>query len=143
MGEPMALNLVRSGNRLTVWNRTTDRCAALAQAGAQVADSPSNLFAACEIVFLMLVDGCAMDHVLGRGTAQFRRNVAGKTIVNTATVSPRYSKELEADIRAAGGAYVEAPVSGSRKPAEAGQLVAMLAGDASTVANVEPLLGSL
>jgi 3-hydroxyisobutyrate dehydrogenase len=143
MGEPMALNLVRSGNRLTVWNRTTDRCAALAQAGAQVAESPSNLFAACEIVFLMLVDGCAMDHVLGRGTAQFRRNVAGKTIVNTATVSPRYSKELEADIRAAGGAYVEAPVSGSRKPAEAGQLVAMLAGDASTVANVEPLLGSL
>jgi 3-hydroxyisobutyrate dehydrogenase-like beta-hydroxyacid dehydrogenase len=52
------------------------------------------------------------------------------------TTSPAYSRELEADIRCVGGYYVEAPVSGSRKPAEAGQLVAMLAGDADAVAKV-------
>ncbi len=51
-----------------------------------------------------------------------------------------YSKEFEADIRAAGGAYVEAPVSGSRKPAEAGELVAMLAGEDAVVDAVAPLL---
>jgi 3-hydroxyisobutyrate dehydrogenase len=49
-------------------------------------------------------------------------------------------RELEADIRAVGGHYVEAPVSGSRKPAEAGQLVAMLAGDADAIADARPLL---
>lgn len=143
MGEPMALNLVRRFGRLTVWNRTRERCAVLADAGAAVADSPAALCAASEVVFLMLIDGRAMDEVLGRGTPQFQRNVAGRTIVNTATVSPRDSKALEADIRAAGGDYVEAPVSGSRKPAEQGQLVAMLAGDAAAVARVEPLFAPM
>jgi hypothetical protein len=56
------------------------------------------------------------------------------------TTSPAYSRELEADIRSVGGYYVEAPVSGSRKPAEASQLVAMLAGDADATANARPLL---
>src|SRR5438874_11166434 len=56
------------------------------------------------------------------------------------TTSPAYSRELEADIRSVGGHYVEAPVSGSRKPAEAGQLVALLAGDADAIADVRPLL---
>lgn len=143
MGEPMALNLVRRFGRLTVWNRTRERCASLADAGAVVAASPSALCEASEVVFLMLIDGRAMDEALGRGTAAFTRNVAGRTIVNTATVSPRYSKALEADIRAAGGDYVEAPVSGSRKPAEQGQLVAMLAGDPAAVARVEPLFAPL
>lgn len=143
MGEPMARNLVRRFGRLAVWNRTPERCAALADAGARVATSAAALCEASEVVFLMLIDGRAMDEALGRGTDQFRRNVAGRIIVNTATVGPRYSKGLDADIRAAGGAYVEAPVSGSRKPAEEGQLVAMLAGDASAVARVEPLFAPM
>lgn len=143
MGEPMALNLVRRFGRLMVWNRSPHRCLALADAGAEVADSPAALFAACEIIVLMLIDGRAMDDVLGRGTEQFRANVAGRTIVSSATVSPHYSKVLDADIRAAGGSYVEAPVSGSRKPAELGQLVAMLAGDESAIARVQPLLAPM
>jgi 3-hydroxyisobutyrate dehydrogenase len=56
------------------------------------------------------------------------------------TTSPEYSRGLEGDVLAAGGAYVEAPVSGSRKPAESGQLVAMLAGDPVSVETVRPLL---
>jgi 3-hydroxyisobutyrate dehydrogenase len=59
------------------------------------------------------------------------------------TTSPAYSRGLEADIRSAGGHYVEAPVSGSRKPAEAGQLVAMLAGAADTVETVRPMLAPM
>jgi 3-hydroxyisobutyrate dehydrogenase len=69
--------------------------------------------------------------------------VAGRTVINTATVSPVYSKALEADIRAVGGHYVEAPVSGSRTPAEAGQLVAMLAGDAAAIERVRPLFSPM
>ena len=64
----------------------------------------------------------------------------GRTVVHMGTTSPAYSRELEADIRSVGGYYVEAPVSGSRKPAEAGQLVAMLAGDADAIAHARPLL---
>lgn len=143
MGEPMARHLLDRFGQLIVWNRSPARCVLLAEAGAQVASSAPELFAASRVVFLMLADGHAMDTVLARGTKRFAEHVAGRTIVNTATVSPHYSKALEADIRAAGGAYVEAPVSGSRKPAEQGQLVAMLAGEPAAVAAVEPLLAAM
>jgi len=63
--------------------------------------------------------------------------------VHMGTTAPAYSRGLEADLRAAGGRYVEAPVSGSRKPAEAGQLVAMLAGERDAVDTVRPLLAPM
>lgn len=59
------------------------------------------------------------------------------------TTSPEYSHALETDVRAAGGRYVEAPVSGSRVPAEEGQLVAMLAGEPDAVDAVRPLLAPM
>lgn len=140
MGQPMALNLARAGKALVVWNRSADKCERLRAAGARVAASPAEVFRQARVVILMLVDGAAVDSVLGRGTPTFRANVAQHTIVHMGTTSPDYSRALEADICAAGGSYVEAPVSGSRKPAEAGQLVAMLAGDREAVEDVLPLL---
>ena len=123
-----------------MWNRTPDRCAALRDAGAQIADSAADVFQQARIVILMMATDTALDAVLGRHTADFATNVAQHTIVHMGTTSADYSRGLEADIRAAGGRYVEAPVSGSRKPAEAGQLVAMLAGEAAAVEEVRPLL---
>jgi len=143
MGEPMAVNLAKSGIRLVVWNRTSAKTANLAASGARVAATPAAVFAACSTIFLMLADGAAMDAILARGTAEMADRVAGRTIINTATVSPSYSKALEADIRAVDGHYVEAPVSGSRLPAEAGQLVAMVAGDAAAVERVLPLFSPM
>jgi 3-hydroxyisobutyrate dehydrogenase len=140
MGQPMALNLARAGARLVVWNRSTERTEPLRAATAQIASSPADVFRQTRVVILMLTDGDTIDSVLGRGTPQFDVNVAQHTIVHMGTTSPDYSRGLEADIRAAGGHYVEAPVSGSRKPAEAGQLVAMLAGEEAAVAQVRPLL---
>jgi 3-hydroxyisobutyrate dehydrogenase len=140
MGQPMALNLARAGTPLVVWNRTTARCEPLRAAGAEVATSPAEVFERAGVVILMLADGAAMDSVLGRGTANFAANVANRTVVHMGTTSPRYSRELEAGIRAAGGGYVEAPVSGSRGPAETGRLVAMLAGEQGSVDVVRPLL---
>src|ERR1051326_8400880 len=140
MGEAMALTLVKAGKRLIVWNRTRARTEIFAAAVADVAREPADVFARCATVFLMLVDGGAIDTVLDRGGTAFAARVTGRTVVHMGTTSPAYSRELEADIRSAGGYYVEAPVSGSRKPAEAGQLVAMLAGDADAIAHVRPLL---
>ncbi|MFM0272870.1 NAD(P)-dependent oxidoreductase [Paraburkholderia aspalathi] len=140
MGQPMALNLARAGTPLVVWNRTPDRCDALRDAGAQIADSAADVFRQAHIVILMMATDTALDAVLGRHTADFATNVAQHIIVHMGTTSADYSRGLEADIRAAGGQYVEAPVSGSRKPAEAGQLVAMLAGELAAVEEVRPLL---
>jgi 3-hydroxyisobutyrate dehydrogenase len=143
MGEPMALNLVRAGTPLLVWNRSPLKCGILAAAGATVAKDPAEIFARCEVVILMLLDGAAMDTVLGRGDGAFEDRVKGRTLINMATTAPDYSKALEADVRTEGGHYVEAPVSGSRRPAEAGQLVAMLAGEPEDVASVRPLLAPI
>ncbi|MET9878790.1 NAD(P)-dependent oxidoreductase [Actinacidiphila glaucinigra] len=140
MGQPMALRLAGSGTRLVVWNRTAARCAPLRAAGAEVADGPGAVFDRARVVVLMLADGAAVDAVLRRGTPDFAALVAGHVVVHMGTTSPAYSRGLEADVRAAGGRYVEAPVSGSREPAEAGQLVTMLAGDPEAVAEVRPLL---
>ncbi|WP_151476233.1 NAD(P)-dependent oxidoreductase [Streptomyces albicerus] len=143
MGQPMALNLARAGTPLVVWNRTPARCAPLRAAGAEVAASPAEVFDRADAVILMLADETAIDVVLSRGTPDFAARVAGHTVVHMGTTSPEYSGSLEADIRAAGGRYAEAPVSGSRVPAEQGQLVAMLAGDDHAVETVRPLLAPM
>ncbi|WP_184881497.1 NAD(P)-binding domain-containing protein [Actinomadura livida] len=140
MGRPMALNLARAGTRLVVWNRTAARSEVLREAGADVAASPAEVCRRARVVLLMLADGPAIDAVLGRGTPGFAANVAGRVIVHMGTTSPGYSRGLETDVRAAGGRYVEAPVSGSRGPAETGRLVALLAGEPSAVEAVRPLL---
>lgn len=143
MGEPMALNLVRAGTPLVVWNRSPAKCSELQSAGAKVAASPDTLFRQTDIVFLMLANSEAIDAVLERGTPHFAAQVKEHTIVHMGTTAPDYSRDLEAEIRAAGGRYVESPVSGSRKPAEDGQLVAMLAGESAVIERVRPLLAPL
>ena len=140
MGQPMALNLARAGQSLVVWNRSAEKCTLLRNAGATVAKTADEVFRRTRIVILMMVDSDATDAVLARSTPAFAGNVRDHIIVSMGTNSPEYSRLLEADIRAAGGNYVEAPVSGSRKPAETGQLVAMLAGEGEALAQVRPLL---
>ncbi|MEH0474575.1 NAD(P)-dependent oxidoreductase [Streptomyces sp. B21-097] len=143
MGRPMAANLARAGTPLVVGNRTQGRCEPLRALGAEVAPSPGEVFDRAATVILMLADETAIDDVLGRGTPVFASRVAGHTVVHMGTTSAEYSAGLQRDVRTAGGRYVEAPVSGSRVPAERGELVGMLAGDDDAVAAVRPLLAPL
>lgn len=139
MGEPMALRLVRSGLPLVVWNRTSAKTTSLHAAGAEVATSPSEVFNRSNVIFEMLANETAIDAVLERNTPAFAEHLSGRTLIHMGTTAPEYSRELEAAVQQAGGRYVEAPVSGSRVPAEQGELVAMLAGDPLAVESVRPL----
>ncbi|MFP5379845.1 MAG: NAD(P)-dependent oxidoreductase, partial [Vicinamibacteria bacterium] len=143
MGQPMALRLAKAGVPLVVWNRTSERAAPLAEAGAVVARDVDEAFARAGTVILMMADEASMDVVLGRGSPRFASRVAERTLVHMGTTSPAYSRGLESDVGAAGGRYVEAPVSGSRVPAERGELVGMVAGDAAAVEAVRPLLARM
>ena len=137
LGDPVARHLVAAGHDLTLYNRT--RAKAEAIGGARVAESAQDLIDACDIVFLVLATEDQSDAVLERGADGIARDLEGKTIVQIATTSPGYSEALERDVARAGGRYVEAPISGSRIPAERGELVAMMAGDAAAKADVLPL----
>ena len=143
MGLPMALNMVRAGQPLVVWNRSRDKAERVGAAGATVADSPAHVFRDARTVFLMLANGTVIDEVLERGTSRFAQIVAGRTLVHMGTTEPSYSERLSEDTTSAGGVYVEAPVSGSRRPAEDGQLVGMVAGPDAAVDAVVALLAPL
>ena len=143
MGEAMALRLAAAGVRLVVWNRTPGRCAPLQAAGAQTAPDLDSLFSRCDPVLLMLADAEAIRAVLGVGSPALGQRVGGRTVVQMGTIGLADSRALADAVSAAGGTYVEAPVSGSRKPAEAGQLVAMLAGPPGPAARVAPLLAPM
>ncbi|WP_109209758.1 MULTISPECIES: NAD(P)-dependent oxidoreductase [Microbacterium] len=133
MGSAIASRLLTE-HPLLVWNRTPAAAAPLASAGAVVAGSAAEVFAACETVFVMVADERAIDEILGTA------DVGGTTLVQMSTVSPAYSKALAQRIAAAGGWFVEAPVSGSRQPALEGKLIGMLAGDGAVLDRIEPLL---
>lgn len=143
MGLPMALNLARSGVALTVWNRSPAPLEILGEAGATISPSAAHVFATSETIILMLANEAATDAVLARGTSAFADRVQGRRIIAMGTMPPDYSRALDADIRAAGGRYIEAPVSGSRKPAEAGRLVAMVAGNGDEADVIRPLLAPM
>jgi 3-hydroxyisobutyrate dehydrogenase len=143
MGAPMASNLVRAGLDLVVWNRSEPARDELAALGATVAATPVDLFARCDTVLLMLAHETAIDLTLMRHGPAFADLVADRTLVHLGTTSPEYSERLARDVRAAGGRYVEAPVSGSRVPAERGELVGLAAGEPEDVERVAPLLAPM
>lgn len=143
MGEAMALRCVGAGLPLMVWNRTVARCAPLQAAGARVAPDPDTLFRHCDTVVLMLADAPAIRAVLGVDRPLLARRVAGRTVVQMGTIGLEDSAALAEAVTQAGGTYVEAPVSGSRKPAEAGELVAMVAGPTESAERVAPLLAPM
>ncbi len=140
MGLPMARNLAAAGARLRVWNRSPEKYRALEASNVTPAATAGEVLRAVEVTIIMLVNSEAIDEVLGRGTSDFARNIRGRTIVSMSSVSPDYSCALARDIGDAGGHYVEAPVSGSRKPAEDAQLVCMAGGDPADIARVSPML---
>lgn len=140
MGLPMARNLAAAGLKLRVWTRSPEKYRALAASHVTPVASASEALCAVEVAIIMLVNSEAIDAVLGRGTGDFAVNVRGRTIVSMSSVSPDYSCGLAREIRDAGGRYVEAPVSGSRKPAEDAELVCMAGGDPADIARVSPIL---
>lgn len=140
MGEPMARRLLQSGQALWIWSRNPRHAASLQPDGARLATSVEGVFANCETVLLMLRDEHAIDSVLKRGTAGFAAMTQGHRLVQMGTVDPLWSQQLASDLAATGARYVEAPVSGSRSPAERGELIGMLAGTTAEIGDLELLL---
>jgi 3-hydroxyisobutyrate dehydrogenase len=143
MGEPMATRIVQSRGQLAVWNRSPAKLSVLAKAGATPCANMQELAAHSDAIILMLATEEAMDETLQRGAPSFDALVRGRIIVHMGTTTPAYSQALCADVQRAGGHYVEAPVSGSRVPAERGELVGMAAGDAAHIEAIMPALNAM
>jgi len=143
MGAAMARNLVRAGFPVTVWNRTPDKCRELVEAGAVRGTSPAAVVAASDITFAMLADPAAAREVCFGPEGALAGMAAGRGYVDFSTVDAETSREIEAAITSRGGRFLEAPVSGSRKPAEDGTLIILAAGDRSLYDEALPCLEKL
>lgn len=143
MGAAMAKNIARAGLRLTVFNRSPGPARAFEGTGVRVAGSAGEVFARCDTIVLMLKDDAATDAVLAREGDAVGLAVKGRTLINAATLTPAYSGGLAEAVAAAGGVYIEAPVSGSRAPAEAGALLVMAAGPKAAVAAAAPIFAAI
>ncbi|WOK91349.1 hypothetical protein Cni_G00040 [Canna indica] len=140
MGSPMALNLLKAGCDVTVWNRTKSKCDHLIDAGARYEPSPADVAASCNVTFAMLADPeSAIDVACGTNGA-VKGMGPGKGYVDVSTVDGTTSKLISKQIKDTGALFLEAPVSGSKKPAEDGQLIFLTAGDESLFQTVASLL---
>ena len=129
MGSAMAKNLLKAGFRVTVWNRSQDKCAELAALGAEVAATPAEVTASCPITFAMLADPAAAEAVCFGPDGALAGIGAGRGYVDMSTVDAGTAEKIGAAICDRGGRFLEAPVSGSKKPAEDGTLIILAAGD--------------
>jgi 3-hydroxyisobutyrate dehydrogenase-like beta-hydroxyacid dehydrogenase len=140
MGEPMAANILKAGHALMVYNRTPEKTDILADKGALTASTPAELAAWADIIILMLTGPEAIDAVLYSENGILSVNPAGKTLVNMSTVSPEYTTNIARCLTPGDITLIDAPVSGSKKPATDGTLIILAGGPRQAVSALEPLL---
>ncbi len=138
MGRAMAANLVRAGFDVMVWNRTPDKCDPLVALGARHGNSPCEVAAACDVTFAMLADPAAASEVFFGPNGVHQGLGGGRGYVDMSTVDAATAIGIADSVCAAGGRFLEAPVSGTKKPAEDGTLIILAAGDRSLYDEVSP-----
>jgi 3-hydroxyisobutyrate dehydrogenase len=143
MGSGMAGRLLDAGYPLTIWNRTPGKAQALANRGASLAKSPREAAAGASVVISMLADvPVCRDVWLGRGEALV--DVApGTTLIESSTVTVEWIEELDRAAKEHGCELVDAPVTGSKPQAEAGQLLFLAGGSSAAVSKVSPILKAM
>ena len=138
MGRPMAGHLQRAGLLVGVSNRTPAKAQAFAaEQGVAATPAPGDLAASCNVIVLCV---SADADVLGAVREIAARAQPGTIVIDHSTVSPETAKQAHALMRAAGGDFLDAPVSGGVEGAKNGKLSVMVGGDAATLARVRPVL---
>jgi 3-hydroxyisobutyrate dehydrogenase-like beta-hydroxyacid dehydrogenase len=140
MGGAMAANILRAGYPLMVYNRTPGKCEPLAQLGAGVASDPRHLARTTEVIIAMVTGPEALDQLLWGPEGAAGAFDEKKVFINMSSVSPRFTRELAARLAPTGVTCVDAPVSGTKKPAEEGSLLILAGGREEAVTGLEPLL---
>jgi 3-hydroxyisobutyrate dehydrogenase-like beta-hydroxyacid dehydrogenase len=143
MGSAMAANLLKAGYPLTVYNRTAGKAEPLAQLGAQVAASPKSLAAAAEVIIAMVTGPEALYELLWGPDGAAEAFGPDQVFINMSSVSPSFTLELGKQLAPTAIRFIDAPVSGTRKPAAEGTLVILAGGRRAKITDLEPLFLSM
>lgn len=136
MGRGMSANLIKVGFDVVVWNRTASKAAAIE--GGTVADSPRDVAERCDVVLICVSDSPDVVDVVRRDDGILAGLRPGALVVDHSTISPSVTRSLAADVEAAGGSWVDAPVSGGSEGAANGMLSIMVGGSGDDVARALP-----
>lgn len=140
MGAGMARNIAGAGLPVRVWNRTSARATPLAEDGCEVCDDLAGAVADVDVVVTMLFDVASVEQVAQR----MRQDVAPGTVwLQMSTVGVEGADRLASLAEEMGLVYVDAPVLGTRKPAEEGTLVVLASGPEEVRAKVRPVLDAV
>jgi 3-hydroxyisobutyrate dehydrogenase-like beta-hydroxyacid dehydrogenase len=144
MGSAMARSLARGGAELTLFNRTPGRSTALAdELGARVAESAADAAAGADVAITMLTDGDAVRAMWDGPDGLVAGAHEGGVLVDSSTVPPDTLAGFEATAHERGSGILDAPVSGSTKLAETGQLTIMAGGSEEDLERARPALDLL
>lgn len=140
MGKPMAVNLLKAGHDLIVYNRSKGAVKELAELGAASAETPSEVGEKAEVIFLCLPVGKDVAGVVAGEKGILGTASPGTVIVDHSTISPDDSKRMYDVCREKGVGFLDAPISGGVTGAQAGTLSIMVGGDKADFDRVFPLL---
>ncbi|KOV62708.1 NAD(P)-dependent oxidoreductase [Streptomyces sp. MMG1121] len=140
MGAAMARNLCRAGLDVRVWNRTREKAEPLTADGARVAGTPAEAVEGADVVLTMLYDGTAVLDTMREAAPALR---PGTVWAQCTTAGIDLVTDLSAFAREHGLVFYDAPVLGTRQPAEAGQLTVLAAGPQEGRATVTPVFDAV
>ncbi|EGF33975.1 2-hydroxy-3-oxopropionate reductase [Oxalobacteraceae bacterium IMCC9480] len=125
MGAPMAARLLQAGYRVTVWNRSAAKTAALVAAGARPSATPAEAVGAADLIITMLEAGPVVAEVIAAATAAIK---PGALVIDMSSTRQDEALALHTTLAAHGIACLDAPVSGGVLGAQAGSLAIMVGG---------------
>jgi 3-hydroxyisobutyrate dehydrogenase-like beta-hydroxyacid dehydrogenase len=140
MGSEMVLRLSSKGHTVTGYNRTKSKAERLIKAGMHWADTPREVAAAVDIILSMVTNSSALSAIVDGADGILAAMAPGKVLIDMSTVSPAYSREVAAKVRAKGGDMVDSPVSGSVITLQQGNLSVMVGGRRETFDRIKPVL---
>jgi len=143
MGIPMATNLVKAGYDLTVYNRTAAKTESLQALGAKAATSARELVESVDVVITMLSDSATVEAVLLDEAGVLGGLRAGQTVIDMSTIAPETTRKVAEAVQARGVSLLDAPVSGSVKPATEGTLVILVGGEQAIYEQHKPIFDVL
>lgn len=143
MGSRMAANLMKKGNELVVYNRTREKAEPLVSKGAIFAESPAKVAGQAAVLITMLTDPHAVDAVASGRDGFLEGMGRGSLWIDCSTVNPSLSREMAKKCAGRGVRFVDAPLAGSKIPAEQGQLIFFAGGKKEDVEFVRPLLEAM
>lgn len=143
MGIPMVQNLLKAGYDVTVYNRSKDKEVSLLALGASSATSPEKLIKKCDVLITMLSNDAAVKEIFEKEDGLLAASSTGKTIINMSTVAPDTSRYLAALCAQHKLEYIDAPVSGSVKPAQDGTLVILVGASQANYEIAKPIFAVL